>query len=688
MSDPVDPRLRQQQLGQPVSQQQIHPQHQQPPLQHQQQGIQHRPEGMDISPQRHNLQNGLPHANTSGPLPPTDVLLAQCMNMMAQLLQQQQVLQQASLARQTPPNPEAILDSLASNIKEFRFDADAGVTFDAWFSRYDDLFEQDAARLNDAAKVRLLLRKLGIPEHERYISSILPREPKHFGFADTVGKLKALFSIKESVVSRRYKCLQVSKSPTEDHVGYACRVNKLCVGFDIGKLTEDQFKCLIYVCGLKSEADVELRTRLLTRIEENVNVSLEQLSEEAQRLLNLKHDSAMIEGPTTSVQVVKQGDKEIRCNHCEDASDLQAPGNTKEKPEYPCWFCGALHYVRDCNFKDHECADCGMVGHREGYCESAKKSRRSRKQRTAVNSNVVMVNQCLVEKRRKYVSVVLDGTPIHLQLDTASDVTVIGRQVWNNIGKPTLAPPTVKAATASGGPLQFAGEFSCNVTIGNHTHRALIRVSERHLQLLGSDLLDRFNLRSKPVNAFCCQISASPTATISPEPVRTSKQETFKRNDTVYVQMQTKISRRWATGFVVERLGSAMYNVWIEDRRLLRVHINQMRGLNGQLYAGHRNSRQYPSPSSAAKPAHTSTVQASNRWTPSGHVSAAQPEQPPEPELAVSSLTSPEPASSPLPSTMTRCRSARSGPDSMEYQLPCTSQPRRVPRWFDPYHLY
>lgn len=505
MTDPVDPRILQQQQQQQHGSQAS--QHQNPLLQQPlpPQFNQQRPESMDTSPSQHNLQNGQPHGSATG-LPPTDVLLAQCMNMMAQVLQQQQVFQQASLVRQTtPPNPEAILDSLASNIKEFRFEADAGVTFDAWFARYDDLFEQDAARLDDAAKVRLLLRKLGIPEHDRYISSILPREPKHFGFADTVAKLKALFSIKESVVSRRYKCLQVSKSPAEDHVGYACRVNKLCVGFDIGKLSEDQFKCLVYVCGLKSEADVELRTRLLTRIEENANVSLEQLSEEAQRLLNLKHDSAMIEGPTSSVQAVK----ESRFNRPEQTPAHQPTNDLKKKPDYPCWFCGGLHFVRDCTFKNHECGDCGQVGHREGYCVSAKKSRRARKKRTDVNSNVVVINECSVQKRRKYVSVGIDGTQIRLQLDTASDITVIGKQLWKQVGSPALSPPTVNATTASGDALQLAGEFTCDITIADRTRRELIRVSERHLQLLGTDLVDSFSLWSMPMDTFCCHISGS-----------------------------------------------------------------------------------------------------------------------------------------------------------------------------------
>ncbi|XP_061512483.1 uncharacterized protein K02A2.6-like [Anopheles gambiae] len=88
--------------------------------------------------------------------------------------QQQQPVSQPVTASHTqqqfqpgPPNPEQILDALASNITEFRFKAEAGITFEAWYSRYEDLFINDAARIDDSAKVRLLMRKLGAMEHER-----------------------------------------------------------------------------------------------------------------------------------------------------------------------------------------------------------------------------------------------------------------------------------------------------------------------------------------------------------------------------------------------------------------------------------------------------------------------------------------------------------------------------------------
>uniref|UniRef100_A0A182NMZ0 DUF7083 domain-containing protein n=1 Tax=Anopheles dirus TaxID=7168 RepID=A0A182NMZ0_9DIPT len=66
--------------------------------------------------------------------------------------------------------------SVREAVTEFRYDPEEGVTFAAWFGRYEDMFDKDAAKLTDDAKVRLLLRKLGTKEHERYNSYILPHK--------------------------------------------------------------------------------------------------------------------------------------------------------------------------------------------------------------------------------------------------------------------------------------------------------------------------------------------------------------------------------------------------------------------------------------------------------------------------------------------------------------------------------
>lgn len=91
------------------------------------------------------------------------------------VLQMAELLQKLAQPTPTPSNPEQTLEALATNISEFSFDAENGVTFDKWYSRYTDLFETDARNLDDAAKVRLLLRKLDTPSHSRYVNYILPK---------------------------------------------------------------------------------------------------------------------------------------------------------------------------------------------------------------------------------------------------------------------------------------------------------------------------------------------------------------------------------------------------------------------------------------------------------------------------------------------------------------------------------
>ncbi|XP_062538959.1 uncharacterized protein LOC134207255 [Armigeres subalbatus] len=189
---------------------------------------------------------------------------------------------------------ELILDSLASNITEFAYDLEKGSSFDAWFSRYADLFEKDASKLDDDPKARLLLRKLNPAGHERYTSFILPKLSKEYSFEETVAKLKTIFGSAVSTFHRRYQCLQTAKDENEDFISYFCKVNRACVDFKLQELKEDQFICLIFVCGLRSPKDADIRMRLLSKINETQDITLEKVVEECKSLINLKKDTVLI----------------------------------------------------------------------------------------------------------------------------------------------------------------------------------------------------------------------------------------------------------------------------------------------------------------------------------------------------------------------------------------------------------
>ena len=103
-----------------------------------------------------------------------------------------------------PAGSERIIESLATGIDEFRYDPDGGIFFDSWFARYEDVFKEDGKNLDDNAKVRLLMRKIGTLFHDRYVNSILPQHPRDFSFDETIAKLKKLFGRQKSLFNARY----------------------------------------------------------------------------------------------------------------------------------------------------------------------------------------------------------------------------------------------------------------------------------------------------------------------------------------------------------------------------------------------------------------------------------------------------------------------------------------------------
>lgn len=425
-----------------------------------------------------------------------------------------ELLKQFSLAISTNSKgnsgSEFIIESLAASISEFTYDPENGSTFDAWYSRFEDVFKHDASKLDDSAKVRLLLRKINTVSHNKYINFILPKKPSDFNFDDTVNKLTQLFGLHSSLFNIRFKCLQNAKDESIDFITYAGLVNKQCEEFKLNDMTLDQFKCLIFVIGLKSSSDLEIRTRLLAKIEsEKDTISLEKLSNECIRLINLKRDTSLIENPeaaSTTVQKVTRSDSGK--HHREKKSE--AKQHKQQAPKTPCWHCGQMHFSRDCTYNNHECNLCKRTGHKEGYCNApTKKSQKKNKKSSSKSSDKsaikgIPVQKLNLESKRKFVTVKINGKPIQLQYDSGADITVMSEDNFNKLGFSNLAPATITAQNASGDNLNLIGEFYCEVSFKSKTIEGKCFVSKaKNLNVLGTDFIDSFNLWDIPVNEFC-----------------------------------------------------------------------------------------------------------------------------------------------------------------------------------------
>ncbi|XP_055523202.1 uncharacterized protein K02A2.6-like [Wyeomyia smithii] len=374
--------------------------------------------------------------------------------------QQEQIQLLKRTGQASQPGSEKIIKSLATGIEDFYYDPDGGVFFEAWFARYEDVFKADGKNLDDPAKF-----------HERYVNSILSRHPRDIGLDETVKKLKKLFGHQTSLINDRYRCLQYTKNEADDFPSYAAFVNKHCEAFQLTKLTDDQFKALRFVCGLQSPRDADNRTRLIGKLEaeehappaDGTKLTLENLVEECHRFNNPNQVTKLVEKPVPEKSVVNA---------------VSTKPAKEKQPKSPCWFCGDLHFVKECSYQDHNCNKCKRKGHKEGYCSSAEskskpaKKFEKQKYKAFVKSKGILVKRIDLQGKRKYVTVGINGKEAVLQLDCASDTTIISTQTWKAISETDIT-----AISASGDKINIAGEFLADITIRSVTKAGIAYVS-------------------------------------------------------------------------------------------------------------------------------------------------------------------------------------------------------------------
>ena len=95
-------------------------------------------------------------------------------------------------------------------------------------------------------KISVLLRKLGTVEHQKYCNYILHCWLSETSFEGTV-KISTTTFGGGAIFHTRYQVLNLAKNMKNDFSIYTGIVNQECERCKLKTLTEDQFKCLIFV---------------------------------------------------------------------------------------------------------------------------------------------------------------------------------------------------------------------------------------------------------------------------------------------------------------------------------------------------------------------------------------------------------------------------------------------------------
>ena len=320
-----------------------------------------------------------------------------------------------------------------------------------------------------------------------------------------------------------------SKNPVMIFVTHAGIVNKHCEKFKLQSLTEDQFKCLIFACSLTSPCDAQSRTRFLAKLEQDPDITLQSITTDCLQLINLKKDAAMIEQqsssrsePFTAVSNIESMSSDLTTYAINKARPATSPNyqqSSVHKPPSRCRYCGEWHFHRDCPFRYKRCFKCNQVGHKAGYCHSKTGYKQPKagtfkprvrqigtSSRNQENMRSLSV-RCPIKRkpvsRRRYTSVHINGNPVRLQLDTASDITVISEKTWHAIGRPPIFPASQPVTSASGDPIHFIGRGSVRISFRQKSDSGTLFVTDRNLDVLGLDWFDKLGLADLSINAIC-----------------------------------------------------------------------------------------------------------------------------------------------------------------------------------------
>ncbi|XP_059617802.1 uncharacterized protein K02A2.6-like [Phlebotomus argentipes] len=352
------------------------------------------------------------------------------------------------LAEKSPDSPRATacstpapeVEALARAITPFTDSPDQNLTFETWFSRYKSTFLEDGKNLDEAARVRLLLRRLDGAAYARYANLLRPRDPAEISFEENVRRLSRLFGKGESFFSMRRKCLQYTMDEADDWGNHGGLINSLCEDFQISACTPDQFKALMFCISIRSDRHISVREQLLAKLEtDSEKINVDFLIDEARRLSNVKKDARLDIVPAASVSVVS-----VKKNH--------ANHGKRDHPPRPCFLCGAMHFTGYCPPAQ---SSSGKPKAQRGRKNIAKKRKNQQARANAIHSERY--------RGRRYLTPVVNGQPLLFQLDSAADVSVMTRDAWEKIGKPALQESSLTVRDAQANRIQVLGQFEATI---------------------------------------------------------------------------------------------------------------------------------------------------------------------------------------------------------------------------------
>ncbi|CAD6198709.1 unnamed protein product, partial [Caenorhabditis auriculariae] len=325
-----------------------------------------------------------------------------------------------------PTDPSCVVAALSARIPMFEYDLEAGKTFPKWINRYGEVI------------TRLLLNKLPDEIYEQFAAKICPKNPSTESYADVVATLSDYFDVKRSLLSWRFACTQISRLD-ENPAAYTSRINETCEK----AILKDWIK------GLDAAGDTQIRAYFIKFMERRVE------SKQPTTIMDLCEEWLRIQQTGTPHPFVA----------------IPNPPATSDK--------------------------CHRKGHLAKFCKSTRVTNPRKSTTSKPNTwtrckavTVANAESPQVQAVRRFIDVEVDGVQIPFQMDTGSDLTLVGTPELERLGKPPLENVSFRVKNASGSDMDINGRFKCNFQLKD-SHASGYAYVRNSGNLLGLDWLEK-----------------------------------------------------------------------------------------------------------------------------------------------------------------------------------------------------
>ncbi|CAD6192731.1 unnamed protein product [Caenorhabditis auriculariae] len=382
-----------------------------------------------------------------------------------------------------PTDPSCVVAALSARIPMFEYDPEAGKTFPKWINRYGEVITVEGKSLDETTQVRLLLNKLPDEIYEQFAAKICPKNPSTESYADVVATLSDYFDVKRSLLSWRYACTQISRLDENP----ASRINETCEKAMLKDITPEEWKTFFWIKGLDAAGDTQIRAHFIKFMERRVE------SKQPTTIMDLCEEWLRIQRQKTEVQELGQKRVLELKTKASPKTPVASEGNPMNR--MTCWNCG-----RDvCRNPKFTCDKCHRKGHLAKFCKSTRVTNPRKSTTSKPNTwtrckavTVANAESPQVQAVRRFIDVEVDGVQIPFQMDTGSDLTLVGTPEWERLGKPPLENVPFRVKNASGSDMDIKGRFKCNFQLKD-SHASGYAYVRNSGNLLGLDWLEKSN---------------------------------------------------------------------------------------------------------------------------------------------------------------------------------------------------